>query len=241
MTIDLHSDFKIERPPKDFYQVLVVDDEPASRNLLRVVLQKHGYGSVDEAASGDDALQALAAAEYHLVLLDKNLPGIDGIEVLRRGRSLRPECEFIMITAYGSLDTAIQAMDLGAYGYVTKPFAQPEEVVRRVQGALERVWIRLENAVLIDRLRMLLAELDYAERELGQSRQRAPLDAQRQTEPNRLREAILRLERLAVMLERLRAKASGKTQVLIKKLEVEAGEVVNLLVGGNVPSRKGPS
>lgn len=60
-------------------------------------------------------------------------------------------------------------------------------------------------------------------------------------EPNRLREAILRLERLAAMLERLRAKASGKTQLLIKKLEVEAGEVVNLLVGGSAPSRKGSS
>lgn len=98
-----------------------------------------------------------------------------------------------------------------------------------------------KNAVLIDRLRMLLVELDYAERELGQSRQRAPLNAQRQTEPNRLREVILCLERLAAMLERLCTKASGKTQLLIKKLEVEAGEVVNLLVGGSAPSGKGPS
>jgi DNA-binding response OmpR family regulator len=241
MAIDLHNDFKIERPPKDFYQVMVVDDEPASRNLLRVVLQKNGYTSVDEMASGDDALRALATAEYHLVLLDKNLPGTDGIEVLRRGRALRPDCEFIMITAYGSLDSAILAMDLGAYGYLTKPFGQPEDVLQRVQGALERVWTRLENAVLIDRLRMLLTELDYAERELDRSRQRAPLAVPEENEPNRLRQATVRLQRLAAMLERLRAKSAGKTQRLIKKLEVETTEVVNLLVGGNPSLRKGPS
>jgi hypothetical protein len=99
----------------------------------------------------------------------------------------------------------------------------------------------LENALLIDRLRMLLAELDYAERELNRSRQQATSNGQQQDEPTRLREAIVRIQRLAATLERLRAKASGKTQLMIKKLEVEASAVVNLLVGGSTPSRKGPS
>ena len=238
MTVDLPDDFRIERPPKDFYQFLLVDDEPVARNLLRVILQTNGYSSVSEASSGDEALEALTAQEYHVVLLDKNMPGIDGLVVLRQGRGLRPECEFIMITAYGSLDTAVQAMDLGAYSYVTKPFVKIDEFLRRVEGALERVWIRLENALLLDRLRMLLAELDHAERELSQSRTLVSDQAKTEIEQIRMHEAISRLQQLASKLEFLRVNANGTAQVMIQRLETEASEVVTLLSGDKTSPRK---
>ncbi|HUU00922.1 MAG TPA: response regulator [Myxococcota bacterium] len=163
-------DFIPERPPNDFFRMLVVDDERVSRSLLRSILQAHGYSQIDEAESGEAALELLSTDEYHIVLVDKNMPGLDGLEVLKRGKAQRPGCEFIMITAYGSMETAIQAMDMGAFSYVTKPFADVEFIARRVEGALDRVITRQLNEILIDRLRMVVSELDRVNAELEKLR-----------------------------------------------------------------------
>jgi len=155
-----------EKLPKDFYRFLVVDDEPVARSLLRSILQTHGYTSVFEAPDGAAALAALRGSEFHVVLLDKNMPMLDGMEVLREGKKLRPWAEFIMITAYGSMESAIQAMDMGAFSYVTKPFSEIEIILRRIEGAVERVALRNENEVLLDRLRMVIRDLERTEGEL---------------------------------------------------------------------------
>lgn len=207
--------FEMEKPTKDFFHILVVDDEPVARNLLRSILQMKEYDNIDEADSGPAALKALEKKEYHIILLDKNMPEMDGIEVLKRAKSRWPHTEFIMITAYGSMETAIEAMDLGAYSYVTKPFADVEIIAKRVAGALERVSIRHENAVLLDRLRMVLADMDASESESAQLEQ--------------VRNAVGRLRKLADGLSRLSERAKGAAANIIGKMGQEVSKVADML------------
>jgi two-component system nitrogen regulation response regulator NtrX len=208
-------EFELEKPSKDFFHILVVDDEPVARNLLRSILNTKEYNNIDDVESGPAALKALEKKEYHVVLLDKNMPGMDGVEVLKVAKSRWPHTEFIMITAYGSMETAIEAMDLGAYSYVTKPFADVEIIARRVAGALERVSIRHQNAVLLDRVRMVLAELEAAESELAQL--------------GRVRNAVGRLRKLSDGLIKLSEKAKGSGANIIGKMGQEVSKVADML------------
>jgi len=208
-------EFELEKPPRDFFQILVVDDEPVARNLLRSILNTKEYNNIDDVESGPAALKAMEKKEYHVVLMDKNMPGMDGIEVLKVAKSRWPHTEFIMITAYGSMETAIEAMDLGAYSYVTKPFADVEIIAKRVEGALESVSIRRENAVLLDRLRMVLAELEAAESELANL--------------ERVRSAVGRLRKLADGLFKLSQRAKGAAANIIGKMGQEVSKVANII------------
>ncbi len=101
--------------------VLVVEDETVIRDLLVEALSEEGY-RVHAVASGEKALEALQERLYDLVLLDLNLPGIGGLEVLRTAPSVQTDAQFLVMTAFGSVDTAVEAMKLGAFDYVTKPF-----------------------------------------------------------------------------------------------------------------------
>jgi len=135
-----------------FRNVLVVDDEEAMRHLLAVILRDHGY-EVRAVESGEDALKELAARDYDLVLSDVRMPRMDGIALLRKALEARPELTFIVMSAYGTHDTAIEAMKAGAYDYVSKPF-KPDEVVLVLRKAEERERLARENR----RLRTELAE-----------------------------------------------------------------------------------
>jgi DNA-binding NtrC family response regulator len=223
-------EFELDKPSKDFFHILVVDDEPVARNLLRSILQMKEYDNIDEADSGPAALRALEKKEYHIVLLDKNMPGMDGIEVLKQAKLKWPQTEFIMITAYGSMETAIEAMDLGAYSYVTKPFADVEIIAKRVAGALERVSIRRENAILLDRLRMVLADLELSENELARLRQAAGGQADEEiVQMDKVRNAVEKLRRLAENLTTLAERAKGGAAELIGKMGLAVDQVADML------------
>ena len=105
-------------------EVLVVDDEPEVRDLLVEHLRVRGYRA-GAAADGRAAIAAVerAPSRYDLVLTDLHLPGADGLEVLRTIRALNVAIYVVIITGYASLDSAIQAVRLGAYDYLTKPFS----------------------------------------------------------------------------------------------------------------------
>jgi len=118
-------------------KILIVDDEPVARRLISSVLALHGFMTFEDADTGESALLQLKTAQYDLVLLDKNMPGVDGIEVLRQGKIIQPFCQFIIITAYGSEDTVAEAIELGAHSYLTKPLVNVEEIAQRVEAALE--------------------------------------------------------------------------------------------------------
>src|SRR5438034_1285067 len=147
----LNSEFCIRpiRPMK----VLIVDDEEVLRDVLETVLRREGF-DVLLAASGEEALSVLDVdADVDLVILDVMLPGISGIDTLRAIRISNPQLPVIVITAFSSIDGAIEAMKHGAYHYIPKPFKN-EEVILTVNKALEQRFLSREN----ERLKAELSE-----------------------------------------------------------------------------------
>ncbi len=118
-------------------RILVVDDESAIRRALRPPLAELGF-HVSEASRGEEALQALRAAAHDVVLLDINMPGIGGIETLRRIRALAPRLPVLMLTVRDQEEDKVEALDLGADDYVTKPFST-RELIARIRAAVRRV------------------------------------------------------------------------------------------------------
>jgi FixJ family two-component response regulator len=113
--------------------ILIVDDEKNIRLALSMSLEKLDI-PVETAASGEEALEKVAQGGYGLMLLDLRMPGLDGMEVLRQVSQQQPEIKVIIITAYGSIDLAVEAMKLGAVDFLQKPFdtGQVREMVRRI-------------------------------------------------------------------------------------------------------------
>lgn len=157
------------------YEVLVVDDEPDVLELIAEYLRNRGL-KVTTACEGAAAVAAIRqeAGRFRLVVTDLQLPSVDGLEVLRAAREVNPTCFVVIVTGYASLDSAIQAVRLGAYDYLTKPFSlgQLDVLLRRVQ---DRLTLEEEN-------RRLLRQL--GDRDAAESRQ--PLLARLDAIDNRL-------------------------------------------------------
>jgi len=132
-------------------RVLIVDDEI---NFSSVVSEEltHGGFYVEQASDGKDALKLLQQGEYDVVLLDINMPHLSGIDVLKKFQRDDLPPEFIMITGYASVQTAIEAMKLGAYDYITKPYR-----IEKLKTLIEKAWdkrrIRRENIILRTKLK----------------------------------------------------------------------------------------
>jgi DNA-binding NtrC family response regulator len=103
------------------YRLLVVEDDPKMRDGLQYILRKEGH-LVDAVESGEEALSRIKTGDYDLILSDLKLPGISGMDVLRAAKEYKPDLSFIVITAFGTIDSAVEAMKAGAEDYVTKPF-----------------------------------------------------------------------------------------------------------------------
>jgi two-component system response regulator PilR (NtrC family) len=124
-------------------KILVVDNEKSMRDLLAIALRKEGY-VVDSADDGDTALNTLSKENFDLILTDIKMPRMNGVTLLHEAKAISPETIVIMMTAYASTETAVEAMKEGAYDYLTKPF-RFEEVKLIIRNALERKMLRLEN------------------------------------------------------------------------------------------------
>jgi DNA-binding NtrC family response regulator len=124
-------------------QILVVDDDEITCNLLEEVLSKEGY-AVDKALSGQEAIEKGEKRSYKVVLSDIRMLDVDGMEVLRAYRQRSPETVIIMMTAFGSIETAIRAIKEGAYDYVSKPF-KLDEIKLTIQRSLEQKRLVEEN------------------------------------------------------------------------------------------------
>lgn len=131
-------------------KILVVDDERAVRMMLETALRAHGY-RVETAASGAEARMRLSNEEFDLILLDLQLGDVDGIDILRevKERALAPEV--ILLTAHGSINSAIAALRYGAFDYLLKP-AQVTEIRERVERALQHRRINLQRTELLQRI-----------------------------------------------------------------------------------------
>jgi two-component system response regulator AtoC len=132
-------------------RVLVADDEENLRLVLRTLLRRHGY-EVETAATGEEALGMVDSFGPDVVLTDVRMPKMGGLDLLQTLRAKGNEATVIVMSAYGNMDLAIEAMKAGAYDYVQKPF-KPDEVVLTLRKAEERESLRRENRALRDEIR----------------------------------------------------------------------------------------
>src|SRR5262252_6366478 len=127
-------------------RVLIVDDEKSMRDLLSITLEKEGY-DVQTAAGGEPAIEMLHRDPVDVVITDLRMPKVDGLQVLRAAKEISPDTTVIVITAVASTETAVEAMKLGPYDYLTKPF-KLDEANLIVRNALERKRLKDENLYL---------------------------------------------------------------------------------------------
>ena len=132
-------------------RVLVVDDEENIRLVLRTLLRRHGY-EVETAASGEEALGQVDSFGPDVVITDVRMPKMGGLDLLATLKAKGNEATLIVMSAYGNLDLAIEAMKAGAYDYIQKPF-KPDEVVLALRKAEERELLRRENRALREEIR----------------------------------------------------------------------------------------
>lgn len=149
--------------PRPEAGVLVVDDETPVRDALRQWFEKDGV-HVDTASDAAEALRKLHEWEWGVILLDIRMPSIDGLELQRRIMEADPDAVVVMMTAYASVETAVQAMKQGAFDYVTKPI-DPDDLSRLVDRAIAHRRLKLENV----RLRRYIERLTDASTFLGES------------------------------------------------------------------------
>ena len=131
-------------------RILIVDDEANARNALAELMDDAGY-SVSTAADGRTALLQMEQVDPDVVLTDLKMPGMDGLTLIERGRPMSPHTTFIVMTAFGTIDTAVQAIKLGADSYLTKPL-ELDAVMAIVERALERTQLSREAAQLRQRV-----------------------------------------------------------------------------------------
>src|SRR5579864_3407425 len=135
-------------------KILVVDDDESLRRVMQMQLEEAGY-EVLAASQGKDALALIEDTTPALVITDLKMPGISGLDLLRKLREANPETTVIMITAFGTVSTAVEAMRAGAYDYITKP-VDYEQLMLVVNRAMERGQLRSE-------VKTLSANLDRSE------------------------------------------------------------------------------
>jgi two-component system response regulator PilR (NtrC family) len=131
-------------------RILVVDDERSMREVLFSMLKNEGY-DVTLAEGGEAAIEAVRRETFDAIITDVRMPKVDGLQVLKASKEISPSTVVIMLTAFGSSETAVEAMKLGAYDYITKPFKY-DEVTLNIKRALERKRLRDENLNLKRRL-----------------------------------------------------------------------------------------
>lgn len=139
--------------------LLIIDDEDNMRHMLRSLLEGHGY-LVDTAANGREGLQLAEQNQYDSILCDIRMPEMDGMAFLLAARPYISQANVIMMSAYGSVDTALEAIKAGAYDFIAKPF-KTDEVLLALKKAEERETLRLENRMLRAEIESVHGEADF--------------------------------------------------------------------------------
>jgi len=139
--------------------ILIVDDEKNICLTLSQALEVLG-AETDTALNGEEALVKLDKKEFGLILLDLRMPGMDGMEVLRRVREIRPDIRVIILTAYGTIESAVEAMKLGAVDFIQKPFS-PDEIRGLVSRVMDRE--KLDEQKVVD----YASSIELAKRSIG--------------------------------------------------------------------------
>lgn len=142
-------------------RILVVDDEGAIRYSVSKTLQRIGY-EVDEAASGEEALDTMGKRDYDVILTDIRMPGLTGVELLKRIKEVSPDAIVILMTGYASLGTAVESLRLGAHDYLIKP-SSSQDIRTSVARGVERARNLKRRRALLDAIRSNVFELTHAD------------------------------------------------------------------------------
>jgi DNA-binding NtrC family response regulator len=132
---------------KENYRILIVDDEKSVLLLLRRIIEDEGY-SVKSASDGKEALSAAAKYKPHMIITDLKMPVMDGMELVQKYGAIDSETDFIVLTAFGTIDTAIKSMKMGVLEYILKPLKEPDELRHAIEKAYERRRLLDENLAL---------------------------------------------------------------------------------------------
>lgn len=192
--------------PEERQKVLVADDEEIVRSLLQRILEEAGYNVVT-ASNGQEVLYKVSLQEAEVILLDIKMPVMSGMEVLRKLTADSPDHCIIMVTAVIDTETAIEALKLGAYDYITKPFDH-DEVKQKVQTAIQK-WQRG-------------IQEKHRYRQLSQS-----LTEQTQRMQEQFTELVNSLAREHKLIHNLAAKQAGGGKELLSKLPKELQEPIS--------------
>lgn len=147
--------------------LLIIDDEDNMRHMLTALLRKSGY-RIDVAADGGEGLDKVKNESYDYILCDIKMPRKDGMDFLREARGYVESSTVIMMSAYGTIDMAVEAMKLGAYDFISKPF-KPDEVYLSLKKAEERERLKKENIRLKERIQEISADFQFGNM-IGNSR-----------------------------------------------------------------------
>ncbi len=142
----------------DIFRILVVDDNNDLRSIIKEYLSDNG-DFVEGACDGKDALMKYMENRYDLVITDLNMPEITGIDLMKNIRQKNDMTEFIIITGYASLDTAVEAIKIGAFDYIVKPFRM-EELKIIVKNAKDKIFLVKTNRELFKKLKNFYDEIE---------------------------------------------------------------------------------
>lgn len=149
------------------FNILIVDDDEDIRTTLKEAVKNWGF-SVSDAKDGEQAILKLMGEHFDIVISDLMMPGLDGLTLLQKTTELDKEILVIIITGYATIETAVKAINAGAYDYIAKPFSLDELMVV-IRNASERVWLASHNKTLLDDLRSAHAEISALKIALSQS------------------------------------------------------------------------
>ena len=148
-------------------RILIIEDEDAIRRvLIKIIKNENSAYDVTEAADGAEGLEKIESEDFDLVLCDIKMPKMDGVEVLSKVQTIKPEIPFIMISGHGELETAVEAMRLGAFDYISKP-PDLNRLLNAIRNALDRKKLVVENKRLkkkVDKNYEMIGESDATER-----------------------------------------------------------------------------
>ncbi|MFQ5736848.1 MAG: sigma-54-dependent transcriptional regulator [Thermodesulfobacteriota bacterium] len=151
----------------DNIKILITDDDRDLRELLTEAVRNWGY-TVSVAKDGDEALRRLRMDSYDIVITDLMMPGMDGLALLNKIKGLDRDILVIIITGYATIETAVKAIEAGAYDYIAKPF-RLDELMIVIKNACERLRLFMQNKALLDELRNAYGEISVLKGALARS------------------------------------------------------------------------
>ena len=178
------------------FQILIVDDNAEIREIVQEYLADSDC-QIEGASNGKEALEKYNENPYDIIITDLKMPGISGIELIKLLKQKTDAIEFIIITGYASVDTAIEAVRIGAFDYIVKPFRM-EELKVTIKNAKEKIILKRANEELLDKLKRFHSEIEkYKKYDAEKNTSTESVDEEQKNHTERLVDSIKYLGRLS--------------------------------------------